>query len=266
MIKTIKIFQNGTQLSASTEELLKRKLIINGFSVVEGEKSADLIVSIGGDGRFLQTLRETNFDIGPLYVGILSGHLGFLQEINLDQIDEFISSIKNESYKVEKLSIQNACIYTENSKHKFHALNETVIREKNLKVLHLNLDIDNNFVEKFSGDGIIVATPIGSTAYNLSLGGSIVYPSLNILQITPLAPINSQTYRSLRNSIIVPPEMTISLIPVMEYSSDVLISVDGYSEKICNVKKIEINTGNAHIKTLRFENYSFWTRIQEKFL
>ena len=264
MIKKIKIFQNGTELSYSTVEMLKKKLLNNGFQLVE--EDPDLIVSVGGDGSFLQTLKETNFDVKPLYVGILSGHLGFLQEINLHQIDEFIESIKNESYMVEKLSIQNAYIYTENKKYEFQALNETVIREKNLKVLHLNIDIDNNFVEKYSGDGIIVSTPIGSTAYNLSLGGSIVYPSLNVLQITPLAPINSHSYRSLRNSIIVPPQMTISLSPVIEYSSDVLISVDGYSVKICDVKKIEINTGNKHINTLRFENYSFWTRIQEKFL
>jgi len=265
MIKTIKIFGNHSEPSRYTVKLLRERLFNNNFEVID-DNNADLIISVGGDGTFLQTLKETNFNPKPLYVGILCGHLGFLQEIDRDEIDVFIENIKSISYKIKKMSILNTIIETKSCINQFYALNETVIREKDLKALHINLMINGSLVEKFFGDGIIVSTPIGSTAYNLSADGSIVYPTLDVIQITHLAPINSSSYRSLSNSIVVPSKMIVCLIPAAGYSSDILVCVDGINKVIPDVKKIEILSNINHIKTLIFENYCFWTRIQKKFL
>ena len=265
MIKIVKIFGNNSDISQYTVELLREKLLNSDFNVVDSN-NADLIISVGGDGTFLQTLRETDFNPKPLYVGIQCGHLGFLQEINIDEIDIFIENIKNMIYNIKKMSILRTIIETKSGINQFCALNETVIREKDLKALHVNLTINDSLVEKFFGDGIIVSTPVGSTAYNLSADGSIVYPTLDVLQITHLAPINSSSYRSLNNSIIVPSEMIICLIPESDYSSDILVSVDGYSTVVPCVKKIEIVSNSNHIKSLILEKYCFWSRIQEKFL
>lgn len=265
MIKTVKIFENNSRASQYTVEVLRERFLYNNLKIID-DNNADLIISVGGDGTFLQTLKETNFNTRPLYVGILCGHLGFLQEVNVDEIDIFIDNLKNVNFKIEKLSVLNTIIETQNGINQFYSLNETVIREKELKALHINLMINGNQVEKFLGDGIIVSTPTGSTAYNLSVGGSIVCPELDVLQITHIAPISSSSYRSLNNSIIVPLKTKICLIPVAGYSSNIIVTVDGNTKMVAGVENIEIFSNLNHIKTLRFKNYCFWTRIQEKFL
>lgn len=264
MIKRVRIFASTSAEAQYAAEVLRNRLLSNNYIITDDD--AELIISIGGDGTFLQTLSKTNFNTNSYYIGILCGHLGFLQEINIDEIDAFISDLKNMNYSIKKLSVLNTVIQSKNGIEKFYSLNESVIREKALKALHINLMINDKLVEKFYGDGIIVSTPTGSTAYNLSAGGSIVHPELDIMQITHIAPISSSLYRSLNNSIIVPFQTKVSLIPAAGYSSDILVTVDGMTKIITGVEKINVSAYSEHIKTLKFNNYCFWKRIKEKFL
>ena len=102
---------------------------------------------------------------------------------------------QQEIFKEEKL---------ENLIGSYLLINEIVVRDKNLKVVKLDINIDNDLLENFMGDGVLISTSSGSTAHNLSYGGSIVYPTFSSLQITPMGPINSKAYKSLVNSVIVP--------------------------------------------------------------
>ncbi len=104
----------------------------------------------------------------------------------------------------------------------------------------MDLSIDGNHLEKFSGDGIIISTPVGSTAYNFSTGGAIIYPSLETLQITPLSPISSKAYRSLPNSAVVPGDLIITLKPEIRYSNSILIVNDGVELKYDNIEYIDL--------------------------
>ena len=79
--------------------------------------------------------------------------------------------------------------------------------------IHLNISIGGSFIERFSGDGLLIATPAGSTAYNYSLGGSIVDPRLKILQVTPIAPMNTTAYRSFTSSILLPSDLSLGVVP-----------------------------------------------------
>lgn len=265
MIETVKIFGNNSLSSLNTVKVLRERLLYNNLRIID-DNNADLVISVGGDGTFLKTLKETNFNATPLYVGILCGHLGFLQEINAEEIDDFIDNLKRANYKIEKMSVLRTAIQTQNGIDQFYSLNEAVIREKDLKALHINLLIDGSLVEKFFGDGLAVSTSTGSTAHNLSFGGSIVHPELDVLQITHIAPINSSSYRSLNNSIIVPAKTKVCMIPAEGYSSDVLITTDGDTKMVRNVEKIDIHLNSKQIKILKFVNHCFWKRIQEKFL
>ncbi len=89
------------------------------------------------------------------------------------------------------------------------------------KVVHLEIFVDGNHLENFCGDGMIISTPVGSTAYNFSSGGSIIYPSLNTLQMTPLSPISSKAYRSLPNSAIIPGDLKITIKPEYRYENSI---------------------------------------------
>ena len=126
--------------------------------------------------------------------------------------------------------------------------------------------IDGNHLEKFSGDGIIISTPAGSTAYNLSAGGSIIFPSLKALQITPLAPINSKAFRSLIRSAVVPGDLVIKIKPEFYYTNSTLILNDGMEFKYDNIDSINFKISNRKIYKLNFDKDVYWNNLKSKFL
>ena len=109
----------------------------------------------------------------------------------------------------------------------------------------------------------MVSTPAGSTAYNYSLGGSIVDPRLRLLQATPIAPMNTTAYRSFTSSILLPPDLSMEVKPV-DNSSKVKITIA--FEFFDNVSNIEVSLSETNVKLLRLESYDFWSKVKSKFL
>lgn len=259
-LKTFKIFSNNNQKAKNVHKIIKEKLINNGF--IESDKY-DLAIAIGGDGSFLRMVKNTNFNSDALYVGINAGTLGFAQEVAVDNIDKFIEDLKKNRYKIDTIGVQKTRILTNDGDSNFYSLNEIVIREKDLNTATLNISIDNVFLEKYHGDGILIATSFGSTAYNLSFGGSIIYNTFHTLQITPIAPLNNKAYRSLLNSVVLPESVLVEIIPE---NKDLLITVDGENNIYDNVIKIETSVKEKRIKVLRTLDYDLVQKINEKFL
>jgi len=265
LINKIKLFPNDNDKSREIEEKLITRLEKSNFQIVEDSKY-DLAIAIGGDGSFLRMVKNNVFDSETYYVGINAGTLGFLQEISIDDIDTFIERLNNNEFTVQTIGVQETKITTKNGDiSRFYSLNEIVILDKQLKTTKLNIEIDNELLEKYIGDGILVSTSIGSTAYNLSFGGSIVYDDLQTLQITPIAPLNTKSYRDLLNSVIIPEYRTISIKPI-EGNNDLLIRVDGENNYYNNVEKITTIVRNKKIKCVRMSNFSYAKKINEKFL
>lgn len=263
MIKRIKFFYNKSERTKEVLELAIKEFKENGFEVVDTDY--DLAIAVGGDGSFLHMLKNTNFNSDIYYVGINTGTLGFLQEIKPEEIAEFINKLKKKKYKLETIGIQETTVISNSNNKKFYSLNEIVVREKNLNTAVIEVKVDDDLLEKFVGDGIMVATSVGSSAYNLSFGGSIVYGTLPTLQITPIAPLNSKAYRDLLNSVIVPENSIITLIPD-KGKDNLLITIDGDNIEFENVNKIITVVNNKTISCLRLEDYSFIKIINEKFL
>lgn len=262
-INSIKIFCNDNAKSLTLKNSLINKLNENKFLIVE--ENPDLCIAIGGDGSFLRMAKNNNFKSDTIYVGINAGTLGFLQEIKIDDIEDFIYKLNNNLYNIEEVGIQETLITTKTSNSLFYSLNEIVIRDYDLNTTKLNINVNNGKLEKFIGDGLLVSTSTGSTAYNLSFGGAIVANSLHTLQITPIAPLNSKSYRSLINSIIIPENVLITIIPE-KTSTNLLITIDGENNVYKNVIKIDTSVKDKRIKCLRLENYNFFEKINEKFL
>ena len=263
MIKDIKLFINKNDKSLETAKLIKDKLTNNGFII--DDKNYDLAIAVGGDGSFLRMVKENNFNSDIYYIGINSGTLGFMQEVKVEEIDKFIEELKNNKYKVEEIGIQETIVNYENSSSRFYSLNEIVIRDKNLKVVKLDINIDNDLLERYLGDGILIASSSGSTAHNLSYGGSIVYNTFTSLQITPMGPINSKVYRSLINSVIIPDKKEISLIPE-ENHRNLIVTVDGENNIYNNVDSVITKIDDKKIKCLRLIHYNFPEKINETLL
>lgn len=261
-IRSYKTFRNDNERSIKIEKLLNQKMQKNGF--VLNDENYDLAVAIGGDGSFLRMIKNTNFNSNILYVGINAGTLGFAQEVSLDSIDDFIEELKNDNYKVDSIGVQETKVVTKDSDSNFYSLNEIVVRQKELNTLVMNVKIDDVFLEEFVGDGLLVATSFGSTAYNLSFGGSIVYNTFHTLQLTPVAPLNNKSYKTLSNPVILPENKIITLLPTRD--NNLLITIDGENNVYSDVNKIETVVDKKRIKCLRRKEYDFSNKINEKFL
>ena len=159
-----------------------------------------------------------------------------------------------------------AKICTKEKSIKISAVNEIVIKNIQSRTVHLDLQVDGMKIEHFSGDGMLISTPIGSTAYNYSAGGSIVDPKLDLFQLTPIAPMNTNAYRSFTSSIILPTTSVISISPEYDFENSILIVIDGKQYKFTQIEEVKIYKSNYKLNLLRLNGYEFWNRVAEKFL
>ena len=264
--KIINVISNYNPASQKTFQLLIDKLKSRGFVVpAKYDDNAELNICIGGDGAFLRAVHKYQFTNTP-FIGINTGHLGFFQEILPENIDPFIDKYINGDYVVEEILLVKANICTKTNCFQLFGVNEIVIKGIQSKVVHLEVFIDDNHLEKFCGDGIIVSTPVGSTAYNFSSGGSIIHPSLKTLQITPLSPISSKAYRSLPNSTIVPGDIVITIKPEYRYVNSILIIVDGIEYRYDNITEVNFTVPEKTISKLNFDKNMYWNNLKSKFL
>ena len=262
-MKKVKLFVNNNEKSLEVAKTIKEKLEKKNFKIVE--EDYEIAIAIGGDGSFLRMVKETAFNEECIYVGINAGTLGFAQEINLDEINEFIKSLEQGNYKIEEIGIAEIEIKTPDSISKQLALNEIVIRDIDLNTVNLKLMVEKELLENYVGDGILISTSFGSTAYNLSFGGSIVYNTFHTLQITPIAPLNNKSYRNLLNSVIIPSNKEISATPENR-TKDLLITIDGDNNEYKNVEEVSVKVEGRTIKVFRKKEYNFINKINNKFL
>ncbi|MGL5439689.1 MAG: NAD(+)/NADH kinase [Filifactoraceae bacterium] len=266
MKRKILITTNPSDRSSISASIMKQELENSGFNVVDvfGE-DVELIVAIGGDGAFINALQKFRFPSIPV-VGINTGTLGFFQEVNPEQVKAFIDDYMNEDYFMQKLFPLEALVRTKDEEFNLKAINELVIKSDSIRTIHLSLSINESYIECFSGDGLIIATSAGSTAYNYSAGGSILDPSLKALQITPLAPLNTNAYRSFTSSIICASDSTILISPENKFGSSITIAIDGIIHDIVEIESVVITTSKKNVNLIRTSNYQFWNKVKEKFL
>ena len=263
MIKNIKLFVNNNDKSINTARIVKENLINNGFII--NDDKFDLGIAIGGDGSFLRMIKQCNFNSNPYYVGINAGTLGFLQEVKLEEIDKFIKELKNNEYKIENIGIQETTINHEAGISKYLSLNEIVVRWHDLKKAQYKVLVDDSLLEYFAGDGLLVSTSLGSTAHNLSYGGAIIFSDFHALQITPMGPINTSSYRTLFYPTIVPPDKSIVIKPI-NGREDLIITIDGENKYYNGVDSISTTIKDKKIKCLKLNNYNYPNKIYDKIL
>lgn len=262
-MKKVKLFVNNNEKSLEVAKTIKEKLEKKNFKIVE--EDYEIAIAIGGDGSFLRMIKETAFNEDCIYVGINAGTLGFAQEINLDEIGGFIKSLEQEDYKIEEIGIAEIEIKTPDSISKQLSLNEIVIRDLELNTANLRIAVEQVLLENYVGDGILISTSFGSTAYNLSFGGSIVYNTFHTLQITPIAPLNNKSYRNLMNSVIIPSNNEVTVSPENR-TKDLLITIDGDNNEYKNVEEVSVKAEGRTIKVFRKKDYNFINKINNKFL
>lgn len=229
--------------------------------VVEICDNCDMIICLGGDGTFLRTAR-TAYLYGLPMLGINLGSLGFLTDVEKGEIDKAVENILNDSYTLEDRIMLSSKLYKDGKLvAQDVAINDVVISRGGIpRILHLSTYIDDNLVEMYPGDGIVVATPTGSTAYSLSAGGPIVEPTSGLIIITPICP------HILSSRPLITSDMRKIKICVSQgFEHKAKVTVDGQKNlEITGGDYLEIEKTESTVKIIRVNSKNFFTVLRSK--
>ncbi|WP_096202674.1 NAD kinase [Bacillus sp. FJAT-45350] len=259
----IYFFYKATSTFEQQIHPLKQLARDNGFVVVDDYLEADIIASVGGDNAFLQATRKTDFREDCLYVGVSTDHLGFYTDFTLEDTTQMIDAIKSDDIEVRRYSTIEVTLDNEKP---FYCLNECSIRSNIIKAFVLDIFIDDLHFETFRGDGVIVSTPTGSTAYNKSVRGAIVDPLLPSLQVSEIASLNNNEYRTLGTSFLLGENRTLRIQVVQDGNDHPIIGVDNEALSIRHAHELKLKLSGKSIKVLKLKNNSFWHKVQRNFL
>lgn len=224
-------------------------------------KHSDIIIVLGGDGTLLNVARQASCNGVPLF-GINLGHLGFLTETEVGDMYASMEKLIRGDYSIEKRMMLEAFIRNDNEPTKdFIALNDIVVAKGNFsRLLTYSIFINDNFVDEYSGDGIIVCSPTGSTAYSLSAGGPIVAPDVEVLLITPVCP---HTLHS--RSILVSNKDLVKIELDANCKTDVILTVDGQTGVSINPSDVvTVKQSIYYANLIKLNNRSFFDVLRAK--
>ncbi len=260
------IYTNNSSRSRLVKEEFLRKAQAKGLQIVDDQDSPDYIVTIGGDGTLLQAFHQFQAYLSQAqFVGIHTGHLGFYTDWQPQQMDEliqFLSQPKGQSITYPLLQV--TLRYKDGKKESLLALNEFTLRS-NKGTIVSEVFIKDYFFETFRGDGLCVATPTGSTGLSKSLGGAVIHPRLDALQMTEMASINNRVYRTLSGPIIIAKDEWIKLIPIADKTAFSL-SVDHLHYEDKAVQAIRVQIAQERIAFASFKHLHFWNRVEGSFI
>lgn len=238
-------------------------VVFNSYDIEKQDlKDIDLLVALGGDGTLLGIARSLNESFNSPILGINIGNLGFLSSVDIFEIDAALNKLKAGKYKIEDRMMLNCAVESNENNEEIKALNDVVIARGTLsRMVKFTIFVDGKIYSTFKGDGLIVATPTGSTAYSFSAGGPFVFPDLEIIIITPICPHTKsmQTIVLSGNSVIE--------ICADHGEENVYLTVDGQKAvKVNNDTSIKISKNKKSVKLLFFDDYDYFKVLRNKIL
>ena len=200
--------------------LAGNEVLIDSCAADITHEEIDSIIVLGGDGTMIRAARQYARNKVPV-LGVNMGTVGFLSNIKVDELEPCLDRLMSRDYSLEERMMLEVSIYQgETLIHKIDSLNELSIKSKSARVLSLDVRIDGREHGLYRGDGIIVATPSGSTAYSLSCGGPITDPALEAFIVTPIT-----SYLLNKRPLVIAADKEIDLCPL--HCDEALISIDG---------------------------------------
>lgn len=237
--------------------------IIGEVSSCEAQKipqRVQLIIVLGGDGTLLSVARITfPFDVPILAVNL--GSLGFLTEVSLPELYDTLEKVLKNDYQLEPRMLLEAFLHRHGEQiGKYHVLNDVVINKGGpARVVDLEVSVNDQPMTSYRADGLIIATPTGSTAYSLSAGGPIIHPSLNSLLLSPICPF------ALTNRSIVVPERSRIKVKLLTKNEDVHITLDG--QEVCKMfvdDILEVRKAEAPVKLIQAPGKNYYQILRKK--
>lgn len=245
---------------ADLKELVQHDPSIGLFATPEEVAGCDYLISIGGDGTLLNATTLVRNSGIPI-LGVNMGRLGFLTDCGKDDIVAAVKALAEKNYQVDKRTV----LKIENSESNYggypYALNELTVHKKDTSsMVTVNVFMNDVFLNSYWADGLIIATPTGSTAYSLSCGGPILTPESENIVITPIAPHN------LNVRPLVIPDDSILRLEVQSRSNDFLASLDSRSEGHTTAAAITISKADFTINLIRRPGQDFLSTLRNKLM
>ena len=249
------------EFSVFLENNIRFNKSISTFNSYETLKDkANFLFSIGGDGTLLKAVTYVR-DSGIPILGINTGRLGFISSISADQIDEAITDVLKENYTINERALLELSTSNNLFKNKNFALNEVAVSKKDTSsMIRIDAYVDEEFLNTYWADGLVVSTATGSTGYSLSCGGPIIVPGTNNIIITPNAPHNLNV-----RPIVISGNSIVKLI-VEDREQLALVSLDSRSRAFDSETELIIKKASFTIKLIQPQNNSFISTIRHKLM
>ena len=220
----------------------------------------DFILTLGGDGTILSLARAVG-DHGTPILGIHLGKLGFLAEVVLEDMFPRLDAVAAGDYNIQKRMVIKCIVKNGNEPQIFYALNDIVVdRGKSHRLLNCELLANDDFVAKYNADGLIVATPTGSTAYSLASGGPIVMPTFGSMVVTPICP-HTLTLRP----IVFPDDQILEISFPINGREEMALAIDGQvNEYLKSTAKVVIQKATFKINMVNFTDSNYFNTLRTK--
>lgn len=229
--------------------------------MIYDEENPELVISIGGDGTMIDAVHQYINQLSDcFFVGVHTGTLGFYTDYNEDEWQILVEDILKNEWKID-----NRCMLkVETGQDTYYALNEMRL-EENHRTLICDVYINGEYLECFRGNGLCISTPSGSTALNRSLGGSIVAASIPSLQLSEIAGIHHNAYRSLQSSLILDANYAFELVP--KKSSGMILGYDRVVIPFENKEsRISVKIADRQVKFIRYRHRGLCQRLRKAFI
>ena len=263
--------EKGVQVVLSQE--LRQELNLREYPSFDGfisdaalneKEPIDFALSVGGDGTFLTSAAAIGQKHIPI-LGINCGHLGFLAEVQANDMDCILQKLVAGEYTIEQRSLLNVSVWDKAGNKRDNiimapnALNEIAILKEGLSsMLQIELKVNGEHLHTYNSDGLVIATPTGSTAYNLSIGGPLMVPQSRGIILTPIAP-HSLTVKPL----VVPDDWKFDIRVTSRYDA-FMVSVDGRSQSLSTDMSLHIERAPYTVKLVQIGDNSFLNSLRAK--
>ncbi len=255
-IELKKIF-NAHGIEVNLESVSARMI---GFEGVEFEllcEKSNALVTIGGDGTLISAVRRS-FDFDIPILGVYAGNLGFLADVSMDELDAFVAKMAHGHCRIDERSVLEAKIIKNGETLKIHAFNDIVLTRSSISnMISIETLVDGKSFNTYYGDGVIVATPTGSTAYNLSAGGPVLFPLTRVFTLTPICPHSLK-----QRPVVLPGEFSIEM---KTPTNNALMIIDGQDiYELARGESVYIQLASKNAKLIHREEFNYFDVLKEK--
>lgn len=236
-------------------------LRIEVTKIFEGNDfDADFVISMGGDGTFLRAASMVGSKEIPI-LGINTGRLGFLADVNAHEIERIISALYEDDFTLETRSVIKVETDGQALQGYPYALNDVaILKRDSASMISIRANVNGQYLNTYQADGLVVSTPTGSTAYSLSVGGPIIVPGTKVFSMTAVAP------HSLNVRPIVLSDNSVIELGVESRSHNFLVAIDGRSEKCNEGTKITLRRALYDIKVVKRPDHRYFNTLREKMM